>query len=405
MSGSFDEQYQQIQDKFTKLQQTDRPAWCSDKANSQEMLNHLYDAAQLEPNHFLAYQVLPRREVAQIIERIKLGLEQGYDVTVRCAFCHSAQSSSKLGKNPWVIFRPGQDGFVDDFFTGREESFKVDEGLVLARAVMADPGGDYQRETKISKYGLWPEWEQLAEDEDLVFEEVLIGYNPSGKLDANQAVNHFAATCRVINKGGRAVVQLLVNSHTPELRSFEGNSEYDSSNSIVVEVGINERYERGIGGMKLGLRVNHLDLAYKVPELVSTLKRYQPKTKVQAIVNGTVECSQRDIGRYHRLVYHDICQLLGAGSLDQVKNDDIAVAIAELVEQGSVPKEILREVLKPESFKMIDQVTQEIFGNNWGKLASMLAILENEGAAVLELQGRIGGDWWLYGIKGLEERA
>lgn len=361
--------------------------YLSPKAVTQALINEFYP----EANDQISYEVISLRDfrgkiaprsIELIKAKVRAVLSQGRQAAIRSCFAQQSSNTgvqTKFGNNPWIFFNPGEEtegGLLDQFFA-EEASLEVEQR---------------------SKYLQWKDWLAL-EAPGLRLTEVLIGNDPPGKLDPENADQHFVLT---LGPGGdKTYLEALLMPGTIQVRSLENTKEQPLNTAHLIRLKIHP--DKGAI-----IRVNytygrdHLDPEKVVNIAGEILSLNSGETRQVRILRQQLAL---------RLIPDlDISQL--GTKYDQA---GLAEQIYQLSEEGELPNSITSELVKPKSKQLVETIFSELL-KRWDDLTKFMAELEiwTGVPQTAELQGRMKKDngntsinllLWLslYGIKGLEE--
>ena len=383
-------------DDFTAQLDSDRSA----KVQTQQLLNTLF------PEEFLAKYIpfalsetISEDEVAQIKSLVREGWSQGYDVTIRSAYKFTSEDQ-QFGKNPWIRFKPGEEELLTAFFNG-ETAFQT---------AIANQG----LQPENYKYGSLEVWKD-HESKFAKLTDILVGYNPAGKLDPDLAHEHLVGAIRM-SAGPVPVVECTLIPETPQLRAFEPGetNKFGAEQKIDLVAFIDKRFERGIGRINFGFGKNHVSLE-KVEELV---QRMMVELESEETVNDSY------LQAVKKIIFQRI-NLLDSEKINSANNKkQVLSVLLEMIKRAEVPEPILETLIKPASWLLTQEVKEEIFNKRWNQVVPQMAALENwlgktkPGDSILpkeislEFQARLtpgtklsaAQNWLLvYGFKGGEE--
>ncbi len=355
------------------------------KAVTQALINRFYPI----PDELIAYEVVSLldyrgkvtpQSIVEIKTKVKSILSQGRQASIRSCFAQRSSkkgTKTKFGVNPWIYFNPGDEvegGLLDQFFN-EQQSLEVGHR---------------------SRHGQWKDWLDL-EESGVRLTEVLIGNDPPGKLNPEDAQHHFVLTLGP--GGGDTHLEALLMPGTIQVRSLENTAQQplDTARLIRMQifpdngtiVRVNYAYGRG-----------HLD-----PENVVSM--------AEKILSPS-----HNESRQVRLLRQQLAlKLIPDLDISELKTNfdqtGIAEQIYQLSEQGELLNSVVSELLKPESKQLVDSIFRELL-KRWENLTNFMAKLEiwTQGTPMTaEFQGRLGTgngnislNWFsMYGIKGLEE--
>jgi len=459
--------------------QIDRPDGpTSTKAISQLLMNAvLEDTGYLHPYEVMSCRTQKDRKA--IREVILKGLENNWDISLRSALTYPSNvgdaepaesagdvepADTQFSVNPWIMFKPTgspelDHQAVDAFFYGQASP---DDLKKLAM---------WQHDPRLCKYGSLSSWQQQIDPTEtgkktgpknkIELNEVLVGYDPKGKLDNELKKEHFVAALTMV-PGPDQHLAVTVQDGTAQLRSLEeGNELHDPEQQIALKIGLGNRQPVSDSTQVSFGRAHHRperieSLAYQMLQLDP---REVVRSRLQAVGgqlvdpnwtgwnNGADQSGLPSLsGRQYpeldysrvtgdEVLFHALlCQELGQyrqgklASLGKqgVKLDEITEAITGMLEQGKVPVLIQEELVTDRAWALVDSFMEIILmdpGEMDGvdgmrnKLITAMAVLEEHygTSLTLEFQGRLGEIFeqeelvqpliWLkiYGSKGAEE--
>lgn len=225
------------------------------------------------------------------------------------------------------------------------------------------------------KYKGFSEWKK-----DKTFETVIVSKEQKGKMDPDLAKSHFSFTVSLL-EGIIPKVVVSINLGSPHLRQFERVS---AEELLTLTASINPDSQSNLGAIKLQLGQNHLKK--NIISKVLTSKKNDDLWKIQKILKNTIHHNSSDTGTESKLL--------------------------ELIEQGLIPLELYRLIVKEDSMLIVNEVRKKTFEQWWKPSIAlphlMCALEDTTGASVLEGQGRVIDkkvSWCLiYGVKGSEEK-
>jgi len=369
------------------------------KAQAQILMNKIF------PENLLTkYDVMKVDNIEVIIQKIKDGLEAGFDMTIRSAL-HYTGSDTRYGKNPWVLFKSPD-------LSDPNRTNKIENQMKLVRAFFENET-DYQatcaqQNVEPSKYKSWNTWlSEIADYQSTNLTEVLIGFNPRGKLSPELADQHSVAALTI----GPSAVKVRASTHTAQLRSLEAGNDvhHKPENHLNIRVGLDPQAGRLMRRV-VSFNQNHL-LEQGVTELAEQIHDYNPKKR---FIKGSDHQLPGDLMLVHDL----ICRQLGQyndGKLAQLSGGNITIdqieqAIKAILRRGELPDSFLPKVVKKEVLQTVAELSRELFGadeKQWQELVLCMAVLEEKFGGrpiTLEFQMRRGKWIDIYGLKGIEER-
>ena len=381
-----------LEPKQQKLERVVCAAFCStgehyqsDKALTQYVINQILPAdIQTEYQILSIDQKLGHREkICQQIETaVKAGWRNGHDVSVRSAFAFDkAGGVKKMGSNPWIMLKPGEDERLQQFLFGQLPDWK---------------------------YGCLNDWFNLT-DKHSRLTEVLIGYNHPGKLDEAHFREHAVGVMSSpLTQTG--LVEGAIILDTPHLRSFEAQSfeggRYSNRSEIKFKFSLN-------GGETipvLGFGEQYLD-QQRVNVFLNRLFKFNHQDALAFL--STEEYSLRNA----------ILKKLAINVLDQsaiTKLDllQIDAVLKGMIAEAEIPAGLLQPLVDPRSHKRAQQIVKQLIERYVKAIAPGLAAVETTMSRLdgvssgLSLEFQVGftdadhSDMkWMavYGLKGLEE--
>lgn len=356
----------------------------SPKALTQQIINDIFPREFLTEYHIVSLLSAEEAEEendykTEIASKVREGWKKGYDVSVRSAYLFSIDDSAKkLGINPWIIFKPGEEAKLDNFLNGELPNWK---------------------------YGSLNKWKR-NETENTKLTEVLVGYNHSGKLDEKLASQHAVGIVKgAIGLKNKVAGSLILD--TPHLRSYE-ESQYQADNIISYKINFDQNEVKLI----LGFGKNHINL-----------------TEVTRLIEKLFYDKSADLlSPEEKAVRKDILLRLGVDEFSQFKEfkftvDECADELIKIIEEGDLSNNLLEQLITKRSWSRVYQITNKLINNYIIAVAPGIAAVENwlsrqtGDFAEVTIEFQIGFNnsseeneedenlnWMtIYGIKGLEE--
>ncbi|PIY79973.1 MAG: hypothetical protein COY80_05350 [Candidatus Pacebacteria bacterium CG_4_10_14_0_8_um_filter_42_14] len=363
-----------------------RNVFVSAKARLQAMINEQYPTpveGEISPD-LMPYKIFQVRrnlsgrvrddEIVKIKREILEIISKGRQASIRSCFAYSQANGKKLGKNPWAYFNPGDDELVEVFFGGGISDANLKDRF---------------------KYGLFNDWLGMQE-KGVKLTEVLVGNDPPGKLDPDLADQHMVMV--LTPDKNSPVIHVSLMDGTIQVRSFEDTLKNPLDVNQLIEMKIYIGDKRPINRITHGFGRNHIDTA----NLNTLAKRLRNKSNLSVDENVL----------YDQLMIEIYLDSRDEHQLADVSEDDISNHIIHLCQDSQLTYEILRSIIKPSSFELVESVAKEL-ETRWRSITTFMSRLEifMAGADLgLEFQGRkssTGGlDWFaVYGVKGAEEQV